>query len=60
MAKTPQEQTMRELAGTVSNPSLQGKIRKVMSHTRSFRVEDDLPADLRAKLDELDRASRKN
>ncbi|WP_156417978.1 hypothetical protein [Aureimonas sp. AU4] len=63
MTRTPrdqptskQEQTVRELAGTLTNQGLQGKVRQALSHTRSFRIEDDLPESLRRKLDELDRA----
>jgi len=53
---------MQELVGTLRNPSLQGKVRKAMSHTNSFRVEQDLPDDLLSRLQELDRAAarRKN
>ncbi|MBB3950968.1 hypothetical protein [Aureimonas jatrophae] len=50
---------MRELSGTLTNQSLQGKVRQALSHTHSFRTDDDLPEFLRSKLDELDRVTTK-
>ncbi|SDO51412.1 hypothetical protein SAMN05192530_107115 [Aureimonas jatrophae] len=54
-----QERAVRELSGTLTNQSLQGKVRQALSHTHSFRTDDDLPEFLRSKLDELDRVTTK-
>lgn len=54
-----QERAVRELSGTLTNQSLQAKVRQALSHTQSFRTNDDLPESLRSRLEELDRVMAK-